>query len=123
MKYLPLLLILGCHPIPPPTPPVADMTDAGPPADLQGVTNPYGIDNCPTTLQVSFANSCDGYFTSGGLACFHCTGAASCYDVVDAVYCATGPAGCVDDPACIFVRDNPDAAKKKTRPKNRAVRR
>lgn len=131
MKYLPLLLLLGCHPIPSPNPPQADMTDAGPPLDLAGFKNEYGLDNCPTTLQVSFSDSCDtgegAYFTSGGLACFHCTGAAGCYDVVDSVYCATGPAGCTTDPACVFTRNMPDvSAKKKSahrvHPKNRAVK-
>lgn len=95
--------------------------------DMAVVANPYGLPTCPLAMTVSFSDSCDPDFITAdgpakGLACFHCTGASGCYDSVDAVYCAKGKPGCLDDDACKPVKDGSDDTgnapmkKKATRP-------
>lgn len=84
-------------------------------ADMGPGQNPYGMPNCPVTMTVTYADVCDGMFVKEGLpgvglSCFHCTGANSCFDGVDSVYCAIGKPGCLDDDACTNVNDGEDGA-------------
>ncbi len=122
MKRVFLTLILlsacsGCPPQPKPTPPPFTDMHIQPGADMS-VAGTYGLSNCPATMTVSFTDVCDGMFTSAGLACAHCSGATSCFDSVDVIYCASGSPGCLEDAACIHVQDGssgvPASTKKKT---------
>lgn len=98
---LPLFLLTAClHPTPTPVP----ATNA--PWDMAGAADEYyGVANCPRAMTVSYSDVCDGFFTTSGLSCAHCTGAAACYDTVDIIYCARGEDGCLSDPACVHVKD------------------
>lgn len=105
-KFITLLVfyVACCHPQPVPTPP---------PSPLQGDMrlsipdggSEYGLRFCPASMTVSYSDICDGMFTRSGLACAHCTGADSCYDKVDSVYCARGKVGCLQDDTCGHVKD------------------
>ncbi len=80
---------------------------------VQPQPNEYGLPTCPISIAPTIADVCDGMFVKSGspgtgLACVHCAGAGSCYDSVDAMYCAKGSAGCLDDDACVQVNDGSD---------------
>lgn len=108
-----LLLCSACPPFPPPEPAPPKACETGANCGM------YGLELCPLNMTVTFADVCDGLFTSDGLACAHCAGAEQCFDKIDYLYCARGPAGCLGDTACYYVDDGqagkPKASRKKAK--------
>lgn len=125
MRFLIVALLAGCgccHPMPPPAPPQPAHQDMASEPDMK--PNIYGLPNCSTSIQVTYADVCDGMFTKVGLSCAICHGGAACYDSSDGIYCASGKPGCLDDNACLHVEDGEDGspgaqAKKKAKKPNR----
>jgi hypothetical protein len=79
---------------------------------MAGKVNIYGLPFCPSNMTVTANDVCDALFTRDGLACAHCTGASGCFDDIDTIYCTTGGASCLGDPACYHVNDGAEAKHK-----------
>lgn len=76
------VIMTGCHPIPPPTPPT-----------------PSGYVICPPMSEPWTENVCDGVFTPDSYACVDCKTVNGCLDKEHQIYCV-GAGGCLLDPAC-----------------------
>lgn len=58
------------------------------------------VRSCGAGVVLMQDSLCPDVFTSDGVACISCRGAAGCFEKTMGVYCAAGPPGCLGDPLC-----------------------